>query len=379
MPNFSPTVLSPGSNHRSLGPERGFSLTELMVAMMLGLLVIAASGNLYVGSRDAQRIVDTKTSLTENTRFAMDFLGRDLRMAGYFSCGDYRTKIANAVDEGDYWQKVERLEGFKVGVDTLPTIFKDLPTPLPDTDVLIIRYADTRSMVRVGATSLDISNKKFAFAQPHGLRRGDIAILNDAACSQTTIFQVTDQLDSDGSHSISFDPASEAAFPGNCTHKLAGDYTCAHSDISFRNAHPKDNFSEATISKLVARAFFVANAPADECTPPRGNCPVLQDCPTLFVAGNEAGRAVPLLSNVTRMEVSYGVNDDIQVDGAASTDSTIDRYLDADEVGKDNLWPKVASVSIRLTFMQPTGECGETETTVAVALRNTNPSTLLNP
>jgi type IV pilus assembly protein PilW len=102
-PNLSPMVLSPWSHHTSRRPERGFSLTELMLAMTLGLLVIAASGQLYVGSRNAQHIVDTKTSLTENARFAMNFLGRDLRMAGYFTCGDYRTKIAKAVDEGNYW------------------------------------------------------------------------------------------------------------------------------------------------------------------------------------------------------------------------------------------------------------------------------------
>lgn len=68
------------------GHSRGFSIVELMVALVLGLLVIAGVLQVFLGNRQAQRVEQSVSRVSENGRIALDLLGQDLRMAGYYGC-----------------------------------------------------------------------------------------------------------------------------------------------------------------------------------------------------------------------------------------------------------------------------------------------------
>ncbi len=355
------------------GPCRigGFSLIELMIAMTLGLLVIAGLGQLYVGGRDANRIIDNTARLNDNGRFAAEFLARDLRLAGYFSCGGAKANVANAVDEQSFWFKLQGIEGYEGGADTLPSAFTSFPAVLSGTDVFMIRYADVRGLVQVPSGGFDDNNHRFTFDGPHPFQVSNIAVLNDANCSQTSIFQVTDAENSDADYSISF-AADAGITPGNCTTRLAGSYDCSRDSASGGDefaTNPTDEFEGASIGRFVARAFFVANDDVDNC-PPAGVCGVLAACPTLFVAGTDQAEAVAVLHDVTDMQVKYGVDDQIGVEnGRVITpgDKMVDRYLDADEIGGD-LWLKVASMRINLELV--TRDCRNKAFSTTVALRN---------
>ena len=104
----------------------GFSLLELMIAMTLGLLVIAGLGQLYVGGRDANRIIDNTARLNDNGRFAGEFLARDLRLAGYFSCGGPKANVANAINAQTFWFKLQGIEGYD-GEEDAPHSIQRLP------------------------------------------------------------------------------------------------------------------------------------------------------------------------------------------------------------------------------------------------------------
>ena len=66
--------------------QSGLSLSELMIALALGLLLVAAMGYLFVGQRQSWRTLEAVARLQENGRFALELIGRDLRMAGYGGC-----------------------------------------------------------------------------------------------------------------------------------------------------------------------------------------------------------------------------------------------------------------------------------------------------
>lgn len=68
--------------------SRGFSLTELLVAMVVGLLLLAGLVTLMANSKKNYSQQDYNARLQENARFAMDFLSYDIREAGYFGCAD---------------------------------------------------------------------------------------------------------------------------------------------------------------------------------------------------------------------------------------------------------------------------------------------------
>jgi type IV pilus assembly protein PilW len=65
---------------------RGFTLTEFMIAMALGLLLIAGVIHVYVASISSWRVNDDLARMQESGRVAIDMLERDLRMAAYKGC-----------------------------------------------------------------------------------------------------------------------------------------------------------------------------------------------------------------------------------------------------------------------------------------------------
>ncbi|MDD2729221.1 PilW family protein [Malikia sp.] len=68
---------------QSLKRSAGFSLVEVMVALVIGMVVIAAVLATYLGSSQAGREQAAYAELNENAQLAFDILTRDLLMAGY--------------------------------------------------------------------------------------------------------------------------------------------------------------------------------------------------------------------------------------------------------------------------------------------------------
>lgn len=67
-----------------LTEERGFSLVEFMVAMTLGLILIAGAVSVYLATKRSYTEVEQVASLAENSRFGLQVLNDSLRHAGFF-------------------------------------------------------------------------------------------------------------------------------------------------------------------------------------------------------------------------------------------------------------------------------------------------------
>lgn len=63
--------------------ENGFTLAELLVAMVVGLLVMTAAYATYMTQTRSYKTNEEVTALQQNLRSAMYHLERELRMAGY--------------------------------------------------------------------------------------------------------------------------------------------------------------------------------------------------------------------------------------------------------------------------------------------------------
>lgn len=63
--------------------QLGLTLIELMVAMAIGLFLVAVIGTMFVSAKQMYRTQDNLARLQENGRYAMDILGRNFRDAGY--------------------------------------------------------------------------------------------------------------------------------------------------------------------------------------------------------------------------------------------------------------------------------------------------------
>lgn len=112
----------PGSaGNRGLAAHLGYGLVELLVAIVVGLLVIAGTLAAYDKSRETYAAAETESRLQESARYALAILEADVRMAGYWgltnradlltinagggfpaACGaSWATDVAHAVDGYD--------------------------------------------------------------------------------------------------------------------------------------------------------------------------------------------------------------------------------------------------------------------------------------
>jgi type IV pilus assembly protein PilW len=62
--------------------QTGLSLVELLVAIALGLVLLAGIGTIYMGSQQTYRMQEANARLQENGRYALEIIGRSLRQAG---------------------------------------------------------------------------------------------------------------------------------------------------------------------------------------------------------------------------------------------------------------------------------------------------------
>ncbi|MCY1290010.1 Type IV Pilus-assembly protein W [compost metagenome] len=65
--------------------QGGYTIIELMVAITLGLLIIAALTTIFVNSSQTRDEIERANEQTENGRYAMQLLTDDLRNAGYLA------------------------------------------------------------------------------------------------------------------------------------------------------------------------------------------------------------------------------------------------------------------------------------------------------
>jgi type IV pilus assembly protein PilW len=71
------------SKHEKNSVESGFTLLELLIALLIGAIVIAVVGGLFLANTNTFRAVDDTSRLQENGRFALQTVARVTRQAGF--------------------------------------------------------------------------------------------------------------------------------------------------------------------------------------------------------------------------------------------------------------------------------------------------------
>jgi type IV pilus assembly protein PilW len=161
------------SNRRRLAVRRavhakfspGFGLVELMVSMVIGLVIVAALVTLFAGTSRNNREMASANSVIENGRFAIQLLDDDLVHAGYWGTwvprfdnptfadvpDDVPTAVPDpclAYDPGD-WDAAYYSDLLGIPVQAYEADDAALPCAalladrVPDSDVLVVRHAET--------------------------------------------------------------------------------------------------------------------------------------------------------------------------------------------------------------------------------------------
>jgi len=154
--------------HPRKSSQSGFNLTELMIAVALGLIVLASLTSFFVNTSSNRREIDRSARQIENGRFAIDSLRQEIRIAGFFS--DLNTSAA-------VWQTPDPCEtdstllGVNMAALNVPVPFFGFGSDttaaacvvdrLPGTDVLVVRRFHTEGIAPAAAASFPVSQHPY--------------------------------------------------------------------------------------------------------------------------------------------------------------------------------------------------------------------------
>ncbi|MCF7750849.1 PilW family protein [Bacillus subtilis subsp. subtilis] len=196
----------------------GISLIEVMIAMVIGLVLMLGVIQVFSASREASQLAAGAARAQENARFALEFLQRDIRMAGHFGCvndqahfvknqGDPRVNIAGATTGSghplDFSVSVQGYEAPNTGPTNSLTLGAtwSAPAELPSallslsarggSDILVLRFL---SPLGVPVTSISSGgNSKVGFDPLLGTRLTEDGVATPrlfgiADCSHADVF-----------------------------------------------------------------------------------------------------------------------------------------------------------------------------------------------
>jgi len=314
---------STARQNRTMHRQRGLSLVEIMVALAVGVVLLTGVIQIYASTKATYRMQDNLARLQENGRFALSFLTRDVRMAGYHGCTNFGP-ITNTLNNAASLQYdfTIGLTGFNdVGASPPAMLSGAGVVPAAGTDVIVIRrnsdeplrvvknngsaqlFAEVLSQVPGGCK--DGSDKV------SGLCASDILMVSD--CMKSRVFQA-------GNLQVTGTPPDL-----NITHPSSGTPGNALPSWGGASAPADEQFSDdAEIVRIGTYAYFISNKVVNGAT-----MPVLNRF--------DGGQVFELVEGVEDMQISYGEDTD--------GDRTADAYRDADAVFD---WSAVVSARIHL-------------------------------
>lgn len=166
----------------------GFTLVELIIALVLGLLVVAGVGSVFLANQNAYRTNVALGEVQESARTSFEFLARDIRSAGANPCGT--ASVASVLNAGG--DQMLYSSGGIQGWDDATTVAV-LPASGPGAPVVggggAIRLASARGAgLELESVTGPRANVKLENPTT-SINKGDVLMLCDI--DKATVFQVT--------------------------------------------------------------------------------------------------------------------------------------------------------------------------------------------
>ncbi len=306
---------------------KGFSLVELMVAMVLGIIVMAGVITVFLAQRRVYLTTSSQGGLQDSQNAISSIVGASLRGAGFLGCGSFRH--ANSIIKTGASSLVYNFTAPVFGFDAKGTgsggayaitqinaaDSSDSADWVPSLDSTLVGKSEPGSDIIVvggekpGTQSVPASsiNNNVQFTIPDSsygtLPAGTAAAISD--CAKSTVFQITSMSSSSNIHNVHHTAGGGGSAPGNSSGSFQPQYKNGSQFVELQQV-----------------AYMVARGDG-------GQSSLYQ-----AVMKNGAWDLQPLVPGVDSMQVLYGI-------GPESGGTT--QYVSADDVGQ---WTQVNSVRI---------------------------------
>jgi type IV pilus assembly protein PilW len=302
--------------------QRGMTLIEILIALVVGLFLIGGIVQLLVNSGQTYRMVDASSRVQENARFALGELSRSLRMAGFMGCSALDELRGFNIAAGNFDQNAYNVAGdpmamigYEGGADDAAsaaaasnwTAFLATETDeiswVSGTDVVQVFYTWGDGAVLADDVEGEDDDLQLT-ANTDGLNDNQLAVLTD--CAYASVFRVDGDVDE-------------------------GDTTLPHEGIGRTYTYE----AGARVFPVEAEAYFIGTNSEEDSPCFQRTC--LYRLP---LGGNDAPE--DLVIGAEDLQIQYGWDGD--------GDGVIDDYRDAGEIDTRADWSKVYTARLGVLF-----------------------------
>lgn len=289
--------------------QAGFSLVELMVAVLIGLMVISGLVTVFSGSRRSSLVNTTLTELQESARFAMSEMVNDIRLAGFQGCTPAASDGAPAVilaanAPTDNLQDTA-LTGHLIGnagawnpappLGFTPPDQGEVGAPVPGTYALSAQYGsqETYRIERMSTVFAPVELAGASTVTDMGVVPNDLVLVSD--CQAANVFTVSGVTTKGLQHaaSVNRNPTS-----GSADSRLTA---------TFGPRFPGDDAQRPRVMRFIANIYYVGNTQRRDAE----GQPVLalyrQSLPYTLASSGDVVPPVEMVEGVTNLQLRLGV------------------------------------------------------------------------
>lgn len=315
--------------------QAGFTLIELMIALVLGLVVVGSAIAVFLSNRQAYITNTALSEVQDGSRIAFELLADDIRQAGLTGCGNTGS-VANVLSNGPNNGGTEWYANF---VDNAVHGYDDASTDPALSGLTSDKpVAGTNSIELIGAGELagsvatdDEATATLTLnATSTVLQNGDAIIV----CSpdHAAITQVTSYAGLNLVHALN------TGTPGNCSQGLGYPTNCDNGTGNITPAFA----ANSTISELAASDWYIGTN--QQIEPDGKNGTSLYRLTLVNTGGVPTLQSQEMVRNVTAMNITYHVTN--------ATD-----FVNAGAVSAAN-WGSVDAVYVALTLQSTSQRAG---------------------
>lgn len=304
----------------------GFTLIELMVAMVLGLIVIAGVTSVFLAGQQSFRTNDSLAEVQDSSRVAFELMARDIREAGLTGCNSVNDRVTNVYTDAPgnggknvWWADWSNMVHGYNDASTDPALAGVASgVPVTGTDSLeLVSAAGTPVAINTDNTGSDFTLN----SATTNLTNGDLAMV----CSpqQAAILQVGYLA---GGKDVTYKVGNGVA-PGNCSTNLG------YQNNACTGNSPDYTFpGNSLISRMSAVDWYLG-------TNTEGGTSLYR-VSLVNVAGTPTSQTQEMVRNVTAMTITY-LNPTIAALG--------NKFVDAATISANGGWLGVTAVNVALT------------------------------
>lgn len=272
--------------------QSGYSLIELMIASVIGLVVLAGAVTVFTSNKASQKLSSGMSHVQENGRVALDIIANGIRLAGYQGCTNgiqepvvlaSSAPPINLVSES-LWGS--RFDGSAWAPARLTELDQIGNRPAANTDIIYVKHGSGRATILNTSMGTPNDNPVTLARNPDQLDTGDLVMISD--CVGADIFRATLVTAGATNVSVGFNAVA------NTQANLSRAYTVA-------GATGDPTLDPLRIMRFESNAYFVADSTRDDSS---GN-----DIMSLFVLDTTAdpiGPPTELVEGVENLQVLYG-------------------------------------------------------------------------